>query len=553
MLHFGVFASAQNLYLEILATSDKEKPVIDSIGYQKIHENAKAVVTEANTFAEKLKNAGYLESEITENKKTNDTTFRFVFALGNKTKNIHIYIGKNPEIKLLAFANEKKDTIIWPLAQTESFLNAALNLLERKGYSLATLKLINMRQVGNQLHAELKADTGKLRQVNDIVINGYDKFPEGHKKQIKRLYRNKTFSQENLKKIHDDFEKFGFVNQTRYPEILFTKDTTKVFVYLEKTKANRFDGFIGFSNDENEGKSKIRFQGYLDLLLVNSLNVGEEFTLYWKSDGNKQKTFNAGIELPYIFKSPFGLKASLNIFKQDSTFQNTKTAIDLGYFFNYNKRLYVGYQATESSDIQNTNTASISDFKNSYFTSTLDYKDFMPDDFLFPEKSKMIVRAGVGARKSKFDKNAQAFGEVNLMHNLYLNEKNIINLKSQNFYLHSDDYIISELYRFGGINSIRGFNETSLQANLFTSLLTEYRYVLAPGLYAHSIIDYGYFRDESRETTSENSGSLLGLGVGIGFLTKTGLFNLIYANGSTDGQQIKFSNSIVHISFKASF
>ena len=165
----------------------------------------------------------------------------------------------------------------------------------------------------------------------------------------------------------------------------------------------------------------------------------------------------------------------------------------------------------------------------------------------------MIVRAGVGARKSKFDKNAQAFGEVNLMHNLYLNEKNIINLKSQNFYLHSDDYIISELYRFGGINSIRGFNETSLQANLFTSLLTEYRYVLAPGLYAHSIIDYGYFRDESRETTSENSGSLLGLGVGIGFLTKTGLFNLIYANGSTDGQQIKFSNSIVHISFKASF
>src|SRR5690606_16642833 len=123
------------------------------------------------------------------------------------------------------------------------------------------------------------------------------------------------------------------------------------------------DGFIGFSNnDDDSGKSSINFNGYLDLLLVNFLNTGEELTLYWKSDGNDQKTFNAAIELPYIFRSPFGLKASLNIFKQDSTFQNTKTALGLGYFFNYNTRLYLGYEATESSDIQNTNTTSISDY-----------------------------------------------------------------------------------------------------------------------------------------------------------------------------------------------
>jgi len=55
--------------------------------------------------------------------------------------------------------------------------------------------------------------------------------------------------------------------------------------------------------------------------------------LFWKSDGKDQKTFNASLEIPYIFKSPLGIKSQLNIFKQDSTFQNTKTAIDLGYYF----------------------------------------------------------------------------------------------------------------------------------------------------------------------------------------------------------------------------
>jgi len=130
-----------------------------------------------------------------------------------------------------------------------------------------------------------------------------------------------------------------------------------------------------------------------------------------------------------------------------------------------------------------------------------------------------------------------------------LNDKNSFNIKSQNFYLQSENYIINELYRFGGINSIRGFNENSLQGNLLTSILTEYRYVLTPSIYIHSIIDYGYYQDR----TSDINDRVLGLGFGFGLLTKNGLLNLVYANGSTKDQTIKFSNSIIHISFKTTF
>src|SRR5690606_16174534 len=163
------------------------------------------------------------------------------------------------------------------------------------------------------------------------------------------------------------------------------------------------------------------------------------------------------------------------------------------------------------------------------------------------------IRSGLGSRQSKLQSDSQFFADVNLLYNIYLNEKNIVNLKSQNFYLQSDNYVVSELYRFGGITSIRGFNENSLQANLFTSLLTEYRYVFAPGLYLHSIVDYGYYPDQTRADVTGRSGNLLGLGRGFGLLTKNGLFNLVYANGTAKGQEIKLSNSIVQISFKATF
>lgn len=539
---FYLNSFGQDLRLTIDAENEKAKKTIDSLGYKKEHENAKSIIDEGNSVSEKLTKLGFIENEILATKKLNDSTFNFVFAVGKKTEFIHIYIGS----EFSSYFEEKKDTLKIRFEETENFLNATLAKLEQKGFSLARLKLVNFKKEKNALFAALFLETGNQRQLNDIVINGYEKFPEGHKKNIKRLYRNKTFNQENLKKVYDDFNKFRFVNQTRYPEILFTKDTTKVYVYLEKSKPNKFDGYIGFTNDDED---KVNFNGYLDLLLVNSLNVGEEFTLYWKSDGNEQRTFNVGIELPYIFKSPFGLKANLNIFKQDSTFQNTKTAIDLGYYFNYNTRLYIGYQSTESSDIQNTNNFSISDFENSFVTSTFEFLDFKVDDFLFPEKTRISLKAGLGKRTSKLESNSQAFFDFNIKHNLYLNEKNSFNIKSQNFYLQSENYIINELYRFGGINSIRGFNENSLQGNFLTSILTEYRYVLAPSIYVHSIIDYGYYQDK----TSGLNERLLGLGFGFGLLTKNGLLNLVYANGSTKDQTIKLSNSIVHISFKTTF
>lgn len=537
--------NAQQLTLKISGESVIENRIIDSISYKKKHPDIKSIKTVVNQFSEILTRKGYLESTISESEKANDTVFNYTATLGEKTKFIFILIPETIQNENLA-ENLESGLLKLNFNETEAFLKRTLATLENNGYSLAKIKLDNFFVSEKNLFAELVADFGSKRQLNDLVIKGYEKFPQGHLANIKRQYRNKTFSQENLKKIYTDFEKFRFVKQTKYPEILFTKDTTKAYIYLEKAKPSKFEGFIGFSNDE---ESDVRLNGYLDLMLVNILNSGEELSLYWKSDGQDQKTFNLGLELPYIFKSRLGLKTSLNIFKQDSTFQNTRTAIDLGYYFDYNTKLYFGYQSAESSDIQNQNTASISDYENSFITADFEYRDFRTDDFLFPERARLSLKAGTGSRISKLNSDNQAFISMDAFRNLYLDEKNIIYIRTQNYYLKSENYIINELFRFGGINSIRGFNENSLQSNTLVSILTEYRYRIIQGLYIHTITDYGYFDDRA----SDNSGTLLGFGVGFGLFTKNGLLNLIYANGNANHQEIKLSNSIVHISFKTNF
>ena len=538
-------ANGQNLCLKVEGATPVETELIDSLSYKKVHENAKSIVDETSLLSSSLFKAGYLENKNNGFLKPNDSTFVYSFSVGPKTNSIHIYTGRlSADERNLLDIN--KDTLKISLSEVEGFMNNNVILMERKGYSLSSLQLRDYAQTGQHLTATLFLKADKKRTLDALVLEGYPKFPEGIRRNILRQYKGKTFNQENLQRVYNDFNNLRFVTQVRYPEILFKKDTTKVYVYLEKAKPNTFDGFIGFSNDE---QSKLIFTGYVDLLLNNVLNTGEKFNLFWKSDGNEQTTFNVSLELPFIFKSPIGAKAALRIFKQDSTFQNTVSDINLGYYFSYNSKLFLGRQETQSVDIQNLNSNTLSDYSNAFWTSTYEYINYTFDDFLFPEKTSLLLKGGLGKRDSKTGASDQYFAQLNLSHNVYLNKKNIINLKNQSYYLNSNSYIINELYRFGGINSIRGFNENSLQANLYSALIVEYRYVLGPGIYVHSITDYGYFQDE----TSDVKENLLGLGFGFGLLTKTGLFNIIYANGSTGDQQIKLSNSIVHISFKANF
>ncbi len=539
------FSLGQNFYLNIKGTSETENKIIDSLQYDFKHATVALLLEAQKRFESKLTNEGFFDWLLLEQKKVNDSSFVFKYKLGNSTKSNTLYIGKlSAEEKSLL--QLEKDTLIIATNEVENFMKSKIALLEKKGYSLANLQLTNQRKVDNNLFSELQLKLNSKRNITDIVIVGYDKFPTGIKKAIAKKAKKATFNQDNLKQINDAFDKLQFVNQIKYPEILFTIDSTKIFVYLEKSKPNKFDGFIGFSNDD---QSKLTFNGYLDLQLQNILNSGEKFNLYWKNDGNKQTSFNLGTELPYIFKTPIGIKANLSIFKQDSTFQNTITDLNLGYYFSYNTKAFVGYQKTTSVDIQNSNSFSLNDFTNTFLTSSFEYTDFDNENFIFPEKTKVFIKAGTGNRTIASQKTNQFFTQLDINYTFNLNPKNSIYLRNQTFYLQSDDYVINELFRFGGINSIRGFNENSLQANAYTGIIAEYRYLVASNLYLHSITDFGYFQDK----TSNTEDRLLGLGFGFGLFTKNGLFNLVYANGSTSNQAIKLSNSIVHISFKTNF
>lgn len=555
-LLIGLNCIAQNFKLQLTGSSSIENKIIDSLNHIKNHKNTKSLINEIELTSENLTKLGYIENKIIENKKISDSSYSVKFSLSNQIKWIHIYIGTNFEIKTILSLNKNQDTITLKFEETDKFLAQSLKKLEQNGYALAKLKLNNIHTHNQTMWADLEINTNQKRKLNSIVVkysddNNKNKFPEGHLHQINRKYSKSTFNQDVVRKIHTDFNKFRFINQIKYPEILLTKDSTKVYVYTEKRNANTFDGFIGFSNND---KNKLNFNGYLDLNLENTLKIGEQFSLFWKSDGKDQKTFKTNLEIPYLFKTPIVLKTYLQIFKQDSTFQNTNTGIAIGYLINYNTRIYLGYQTTESSDIQNTNNSIISDYKNSFTTTNFEFAKFDTLSTLFSKKTNLSLTIGFGNRtisnlQENNTNNKQLYSNFTIMNNFYLNKKNCFNINYHNYLLISDTYIINELYRFGGKNTIRGFTENNFQASFMTAIATEYRYIISPDLYIHTILDYGYYQDK----TTKNAGNLVGFGFGFGIQTKNGILQLNFTNGATKTETAKSSNTIANINYNVKF
>ncbi len=551
--------SAQSFRLIIKGSDSFETKTIDSLKYDTKHQNTKSINDELIRVSQKLTEIGYIDNTTQEITAKNDSIFVANIQLGPKISTIQINVGSDlilhqiPELK-------NKDTLKIAYIEINSFLNQTIQRLEESGFALAKASLTNISRKKNKIYADLRVESDQKRILNTIIINFENvnqnaKFPKGHLAQINRKYKNTLFNQKMVNQIYQDFEKFQFTTQAKYPEILFTKDSTKAYIYLEKRKSNTFDGFIGFSNNET---NKIRLNGYADIKLENILGSGELLSIYWKSDGNDQKTFNANIELPYILKSPLGLKAQIQLFRQDSTFQNTKTAIDLSFFANYNTRFYLGYQKIASSDIQNAIETSVGDYNSSFITASMDYTKLDPNNNIFPIQTFLNLTTGIGNRQisnqiEEKNKSAQIFFTLDASHSFNLNKKSTINIKSHNHYLQSNRYLINELHRFGGFNSIRGFTENSLRAYFTTSLLTEYRYIITPSLYVHSILDYCIYKNRTILEKTDITKKLLAAGFGFGLQTKNGLLKFALANGKSDNQQIEFYNTIVHISYNVKF
>jgi hemolysin activation/secretion protein len=533
----------QNLYLQLKiektdSTQHKLSPALRFPDFSSMEKHVLKTV-------DSIQKTGFFSAKVTSLNKENDTLYISTLALGAKINLIQLYLQDSllnkygQKLQL----TEKNGHFLIATGNLEDIMANFTALEAASGHPLSSFQLKNVTVTTDTLKATLSLDREKLRRINKIVVNGYDKFPRAYLKYYANLNTGKLFDKSRINKNFNQLTDLPFVNPIKDPEVLFENDSTTVFLYLEKNPANRFDGFLGFGNSADSGK--LRLDGYLDLHLLNNLDYGELLEINYKSDGNDQQTLRAAIELPFLFSTPLGLKAELNLFRRDTTFSTNKQELDLFYQFPGNLRLSTGV-LLENSTALNDSLAplqnQIVDYEKTLFNIGFS-KVSRANENLFPIKSMVSFKTSYGNRNVLNISESQfaVEGEASYVFNLSQKQRFYIANTTKN--LITEQYYSNELFRFGGITSIRGFNENSINANFYTIFRSEYRYLAAPGLYVHSVADAAYFENQLLNEQS----FIYSFGLGAGILTNAGLLNINFANGLRERENFKFSNTILHL------
>ncbi|WP_347374208.1 ShlB/FhaC/HecB family hemolysin secretion/activation protein [Aequorivita sp. Q41] len=547
---FGI--KAQELSLSIKSEKLITEATLDSLQMQTNFSDFASLKKETDTIHLKIQRMGYIESELLEIQKENDSSYTAHFFFGKKYNELKIFYSEEDfnQKELQRVTSEITDTyFILPFETIPNSLKKLTALRNQKGNAFARLRLIDFTKDENdKLSATLAVANGNIRIVDSIAIKGYEKFPQSFIRYYAGVKKGAVFNQQKLITQNENLNSLGFVSTIKPPEALFRKDSTVVYFYLEKQNNNLFDGILGFAT--NEDTQKLEFNGYLNLELNNNLNYGEQLLINYKSDGKEQVNFRTKLTLPYVFKTPFGVSGELKIFKRDSTFITTEQQLKATYQINPTSTTYIGYRSYDSSNLLDIAVAGnpVENFKSKFLIAGATY--LKPQNkILFPIKTAISIDAGIGIRDTEGKTEDQLRVEATLNNIFNLNFKNSIFLQNITSVLFSDTYLVNELFRFGGINSIRGFNENSIDASLFSILNTEYRYQFNDGVYIHSIIDFGYFENETQSLKQ----NLYSYGVGLGLNTKAGLFKFNIANGNSDSQDFNFSNTKIHISVSSKF
>ncbi len=533
----------QKLTLKISAKDSIHTPFINAVLFEKKHSSKISLFASLDSIKNKLTRKGFFNVSL-DSIIHLDSIYHAKFNLGNLNKTVRIYYSNTdiPKNQLFSIVSSVEDTYFdVPIEDVSSVLNAIVRFFEARGNSFTQVFLKNIVVQKNLIEGSLKIEKSTIRKINKVVINGYKDFPKPYLLYYLKI-KNNIFSKKKLANISKLINVLPFASETKPPEVLFTNDSTIVYLYLKKKISNKFDGLIGFTSKENG--NGILFNGYLDLSLHNIFDGGESFSIYWKNNGNERQVFNLSTTIPYIFNSRFSPKIELDIYKQDSTYINTKTKFSVPYTLNEKHALGISLQTENSSNLLTNNNSNDIDNYNTVFYG-INYNFILSNKhILFPTKFNLFGEVLFGQRKVENSiSTSQSILYLKANYLWSLNFKNHIFFQNESSIFLSDNMLTNELFRIGGVNSIRGFNEESIFASTYSYFNIEYRFNANNSSYFYSITDVGYIDSE----VTNQSSQIYSLGLGYAFTTKLGLLNFSYAVGKFSNLPFDISNSRFHI------
>ena len=117
--------------------------------------------------------------------------------------------------------------------------------------------------------------------------------------------------------------------------------------------------------------------------------------------------------------------------------------------------------------------------------------------------------------------------------------------------MYSKNLFENELYRLGGMKTLRGFIEQSMYASSYAIVNTEIRFLFSKNSFLNAFFDAGWYEQKLEQSYLHDFP--FGFGAGINYDTKAGIFSLSYALGKQMDNPIQLKTGTISFGYIAMF
>jgi outer membrane protein assembly factor BamA len=444
-----------------------------------------------------------------------------------------------------------------------------LDWCENHGYPFASVRLDSVALVNDQtISAQLHLEKNRYTKIDSIDVKGNLRLSKPFLYNYIGIAPGDPYDESKLQATSKRLKELSFAKETKSYTILFTEKYTKLTLFLDKKRAGQFDGILGFLPDSRTGK--ILFTGDVRLRLQNSFAHGEIIELNWRRLQEQTQDLKAHFNYPYLFRTPVGIDYAIKLYRRDTTFLDVNQTLGLQYLFSANTSINT-FVRRRSSNLLSTygleNLTVLPQYADISTTSygigfhheQLDYRFNPRKGFSFTIISDIgnrNIKQNAKINPSLYEnlalKSTQYSGELLIDKFWPFGKRSTIKTSVQSAWLYNTGTIFrNELFRIGGLKTLRGFDEESIFASSFAIGTVEYRYQLEQNSWFFVFMDGCWYENFSQG--NYNNDTPYGFGTGVTFETKAGIFAMTYALGSQQGNPIQFKDGKIHVGFVGLF
>lgn len=472
------------------------------------------------------------------------------------------------------------------IAELKQLTSRLLEQAENNGYPFAMVWLDSIRiEDEGKISAKIFMDNYRNISIEALKIEGDIKLSEVYLRNYLEIELGSPYNQSRIKDIVRRLRNLPFVELVRPPSVSFRGDVAIITVFLKKKKASQFDFIVGVLprtvNPTNpELSRRLLVTASLNAHAQNLLGAGERVFVKFQQLQPLTQSLDLQLSYPYIFGLPFGVEGKFSLYKRDTAYLDLDSDLGVLYLLGGNDYLKAfwnrrsttilsvdGEKIVTTKKLPDRLDTSYSSFGLEYQQQRLDYR-FNPRKgwnvwlrgaagFKTIEKNNLITSLrsptmpdfkpetlydSIQARSVQYRFLAKTEAYLRLANRSVLK----IGVQGGGIFSKNSTYA-NELLRLGGNQLLRGFDEEAIFASSYLLSTLEYRFMIDTNSYLYTFGDYAYV--ETNTTEIQQTDRPLGLGAGITFETRAGIFGISYAIGRRFDNPFDFRAAKIHFGY----